>query len=147
MILFVTDRLVSIINTSISTLPVGALMTTARQLTGQVSISSTFYSSLFCMKVLCAAFLLLQFGFVIFWQKNSGKKAACKMLMKLTTGRLATRAFLQGIASGRGGKGSIFVWASGNGGRDYDNCNCDGYTNSVWTLSVSSATENGLIPW
>jgi hypothetical protein len=52
-----------------------------------------------------------------------------------------------GTFSGRGGKGSIFVWASGNGGRDYDNCNCDGYTNSVWTLSVSSATENGLIPW
>jgi len=62
-------------------------------------------------------------------------------------GRLATRAFLQGITQGRGGKGSIFVWASGNGGRDYDNCNCDGYTNSIWTLSVSSATENGLIPW
>ena len=57
------------------------------------------------------------------------------------------RAFLQGITQGRGGKGSIFVWASGNGGRDYDNCNCDGYTNSIWTLSVSSATENGLIPW
>ena len=48
---------------------------------------------------------------------------------------------------GRKKKGSIFVWASGNGGRDYDNCNCDGYTNSIWTLSVSSATENGLIPW
>ena len=62
-------------------------------------------------------------------------------------GRLATRAFLQGITKGRSGKGSIFVWASGNGGRDYDNCNCDGYTNSPWTLSVSSATENGLIPW
>ena len=62
-------------------------------------------------------------------------------------GRMATQAFLQGIAKGRGGKGSIFVWASGNGGRDHDNCNCDGYTNSVWTLSVSSATENGLIPW
>jgi len=92
-------------------------------------------------------------------------------------GRLATRAFLNGISQvskldgmnatqaasnggncfnaklpfrllqGRGGKGSIFVWASGNGGRDHDNCNCDGYTNSIWTLSVSSATENGLIPW
>lgn len=48
---------------------------------------------------------------------------------------------------GRGGKGSIFVWASGNGGRDHDNCNCDGYTNSIWTLSISSATENGLVPW
>lgn len=48
---------------------------------------------------------------------------------------------------GRNGKGSIFVWASGNGGRDHDNCNCDGYTNSIWTLSISSATENGLVPW
>merc|ERR1712223_2217917 len=48
-------------------------------------------------------------------------------------GRLATRAFLQGISQGRNGKGSIFVWAAGNGGRDYDNCNCDGYTNSIWT--------------
>jgi len=62
-------------------------------------------------------------------------------------GNLAKRAFINGIQHGRKGKGSIFVWASGNGGRDHDNCNCDGYTNSIWTLSVSSATENGLIPW
>jgi furin len=62
-------------------------------------------------------------------------------------GRLASRAFFQGVSDGRGKKGSIFVWASGNGGRDHDNCNCDGYTNSPLTLSVSSATENGLIPW
>jgi len=62
-------------------------------------------------------------------------------------GNLASRAFISGVANGRKGKGSIFVWASGNGGRDHDNCNCDGYTNSIWTLSVSSATENGLIPW
>jgi len=62
-------------------------------------------------------------------------------------GNLASRAFITGVANGRNGKGSIFVWASGNGGRDHDNCNCDGYTNSIWTLSVSSATENGLIPW
>jgi len=62
-------------------------------------------------------------------------------------GNLAKRAFINGIQNGRRGKGSIFVWASGNGGRDHDNCNCDGYTNSIWTLSVSSATENGLIPW
>ena len=62
-------------------------------------------------------------------------------------GPLAKRAFLNGVVRGRHGKGSIFVWASGNGGRYSDNCNCDGYTNSIWTLSVSSATENGLIPW
>ncbi|XP_046438550.1 furin-like protease 1 isoform X2 [Daphnia pulex] len=62
-------------------------------------------------------------------------------------GELATRAFIEGVTKGRGGKGSIFVWASGNGGRDHDNCNCDGYTNSIWTLSISSATENGYVPW
>ncbi len=43
------------------------------------------FTSAFCMKVLCAAFLLLQFGFVIFWRKNIGAKAACKIVMKLTT--------------------------------------------------------------
>ncbi|XP_016922804.2 furin-like protease 1 isoform X1 [Apis cerana] len=62
-------------------------------------------------------------------------------------GELATRAFIEGITKGRNGRGSIFVWASGNGGRDHDNCNCDGYTNSIWTLSISSATENGQVPW
>ncbi|CAG2179229.1 unnamed protein product, partial [Oppiella nova] len=62
-------------------------------------------------------------------------------------GELATRAFIDGVTKGRNGLGSIFVWASGNGGREHDNCNCDGYTNSIWTLSISSATENGLVPW
>ncbi len=39
------------------------------------------------------------------------------------------------------------MWASGNGGRSQDNCNCDGYTNSIYTLSISSATEHGTSPW
>ncbi|XP_078313201.1 furin-like protease kpc-1 isoform X2 [Crassostrea virginica] len=60
---------------------------------------------------------------------------------------LARKAFYDGITKGRGGLGSIFVWASGNGGRDGDSCNCDGYTNSIYTLSISSATEYGNIPW
>jgi len=42
------------------------------------------YGRLFCAKVFCAAFVYLQFGFEIFWQKNTGKKAALKTLMKLT---------------------------------------------------------------
>uniref|UniRef100_A0A1L8DJ27 furin n=2 Tax=Nyssomyia neivai TaxID=330878 RepID=A0A1L8DJ27_9DIPT len=62
-------------------------------------------------------------------------------------GELATRAFIEGVKYGRNGKGSIFIWASGNGGREHDNCNCDGYTNSIWTLSISSATEEGAVPW
>ncbi|XP_023335904.1 furin-like protease 2 [Eurytemora carolleeae] len=62
-------------------------------------------------------------------------------------GPLAKQAFINGINKGRGGKGSLFVWASGNGGHHIDNCNCDGYTNSVFTLSISSATQGGLKPW
>lgn len=41
-------------------------------------------------------------------------------------GKLAKKAFVDGIRQGRRGRGSIFVWASGNGGRKQDNCNCDG---------------------
>ncbi|XP_009873676.1 PREDICTED: proprotein convertase subtilisin/kexin type 6, partial [Apaloderma vittatum] len=48
---------------------------------------------------------------------------------------------------GRRGLGSIFVWASGNGGREGDYCSCDGYTNSIYTISISSTTENGYKPW
>ena len=62
-------------------------------------------------------------------------------------GPLAKRAFLNGVVRGRHGKGSIYVWASGNGGRYSDNCNCDGYTNSIFTLSISSATQGGYRPW
>lgn len=62
-------------------------------------------------------------------------------------GPLARRAFIYGVTSGRQGKGSIFVWASGNGGRYTDSCNCDGYTNSIFTLSISSASQGGYKPW
>jgi hypothetical protein len=52
-----------------------------------VSISPIFYEQLFVPKLFCAAFMCLQFGFVIFWQKDFGAKAAHKMLVKLTPGK------------------------------------------------------------
>uniref|UniRef100_A0A0N4ZN75 P/Homo B domain-containing protein n=1 Tax=Parastrongyloides trichosuri TaxID=131310 RepID=A0A0N4ZN75_PARTI len=61
--------------------------------------------------------------------------------------KLTREAFENGIKNGRGGLGSVFVWASGNGGKEGDSCNCDGYTNSIYTLSISSASEFGHIPW
>lgn len=39
------------------------------------------------------------------------------------------------------------MWASGNGGRKEDNCNCDGYVSSIYTLSIGSASESGAFPW
>lgn len=50
------------------------------------------------------------------------------------------------LQQGRGGLGSIFIWASGNGGTNYDNCNCDGYTNSIYTVSVGSVLGDGHRP-
>ncbi|VDN35416.1 unnamed protein product [Gongylonema pulchrum] len=49
--------------------------------------------------------------------------------------------------TGRGGKGVIYVWASGNGGMKDDDCDCDGYMDSIYTFSVSSVTEDGTFPW
>ncbi|XP_075380106.1 proprotein convertase subtilisin/kexin type 4 isoform X12 [Mycteria americana] len=62
-------------------------------------------------------------------------------------GVLAAEAFYRGVTKGRGGLGSIFIWASGNGGLNYDNCNCDGYANSIYTLSVGSVLAGGQRPW
>jgi len=45
-----------------------------------------FTSSFFCAKVFCETFLSLNFGFVIFWQTHICAKAACNMLVILTTG-------------------------------------------------------------
>ena len=63
-------------------------------------------------------------------------------------GKLTSLAFLKGINEGRNKKGSIYVWASGNGGRYYDNCNCDGYTASIYTITISSVTQqNSVTPY
>ncbi|XP_035311853.1 proprotein convertase subtilisin/kexin type 4 isoform X1 [Cricetulus griseus] len=62
-------------------------------------------------------------------------------------GILTREAFRRGVTKGRQGLGTLFIWASGNGGLHYDNCNCDGYTNSIHTLSVGSTTRQGRVPW
>lgn len=46
------------------------------------------------------------------------------------------------IIKGRRGLGNIYVWASGDGGEE-DDCNCDGYAASMWTVSINSAINNG----
>ena len=44
---------------------------------------------------------------------------------------------------GRGGKGSIYVWAAGNGGWNYDSCAADGYSSSIYTIAMGSADQSG----
>ncbi|CAK8682639.1 unnamed protein product [Clavelina lepadiformis] len=62
-------------------------------------------------------------------------------------GALAKAAFKNGAINGRHGKGSIFVWASGNGGHNKDSCACDGYINSIYTIGISSVSQYGYRPW
>ncbi|XP_036141692.1 neuroendocrine convertase 1 isoform X3 [Monomorium pharaonis] len=62
-------------------------------------------------------------------------------------GRLALEALERGITEGRKGKGNIYVWASGNGGSKSDDCGCDGYVGSIYTVAVGSASQTGRFPW
>ena len=61
-------------------------------------------------------------------------------------GVLSQNAFLNGIKYGRNGKGTIYVWAAGNGGRFMDNCNCDGYTSSIYTITIGGVTPAFRMP-
>lgn len=59
-------------------------------------------------------------------------------------GPLTLAALREGVTSGRGGLGSIFVWAAGNGRLNNDNVNYDGYANSRYTIAVSAIDHNGV---
>ncbi|XP_023266296.1 proprotein convertase subtilisin/kexin type 4-like [Seriola lalandi dorsalis] len=56
---------------------------------------------------------------------------------------LTERALRLGAHKGRGGKGSIFVWAAGNGGMQHDHCGADGYVNSIYTIAIGAVTQTG----
>lgn len=59
---------------------------------------------------------------------------------------LLRNAFITGVVNGRQGLGSIYVFASGNGGARGDNCNYDGYTNSIFTITVAAIDYRGNHP-
>ncbi|RYP77249.1 hypothetical protein DL771_001298 [Monosporascus sp. 5C6A] len=62
-------------------------------------------------------------------------------------GILIKRAMLNGVQNGRDSLGSIFVFASGNGAASEDNCNFDGYTNSIYSITVGAVDRKGNHPY
>jgi len=62
-------------------------------------------------------------------------------------GHLTTQAFEYCSANGRQGKGSVYVWAGGNGRFNGDDSNYDGYANSRFTISVAAVDVNGVYTW
>ncbi|CAM9014873.1 unnamed protein product [Wickerhamomyces anomalus] len=59
---------------------------------------------------------------------------------------MVKNALVRGIKEGRDGKGAVYVFASGNGGLHGDNCNYDGYTNSIYSITVGAIDHKGLHP-
>ena len=51
------------------------------------------------------------------------------------------------IANGRGGRGTIFTWAGGNGLQELDDSNFDGWANSIYTIAVGAADIRGQQAW
>ena len=58
-------------------------------------------------------------------------------------GPLTLAAFANATTNGRNGKGTIFVWAGGNGGARNDNSNYDGYANQIHTIAVGAVDSAG----
>lgn len=62
-------------------------------------------------------------------------------------GKVVKDAMVNAITNGRQGKGNVFVFASGNGGSRGDNCNFDGYTNSIYSITVGALDFNDGHPY
>lgn len=58
-------------------------------------------------------------------------------------GRLTRAAIDHTASTGRHGKGSIYVWAGGNGAQSKDNGNYDGYANRRTTIAVGALGYSG----
>ncbi|MFO1520509.1 MAG: S8 family serine peptidase [Kiritimatiellia bacterium] len=62
-------------------------------------------------------------------------------------GTLASAALKAGAETGRGGRGTIYLWAAGNGGDVLDDSNYDGYANSIYTIAVAALDSQSRQSW
>ncbi|MEM7387262.1 MAG: S8 family serine peptidase [Verrucomicrobiota bacterium] len=62
-------------------------------------------------------------------------------------GELTAAAFEEACRTGRGGLGTLLVWAGGNGAEIGDNSNFDGYANSIHTIAVGAVSDFGRPSW
>ncbi|MEO8609122.1 MAG: S8 family serine peptidase [Chloroflexota bacterium] len=57
---------------------------------------------------------------------------------------LVAQAMLDAVTNGRGGLGSIYVWAAGNGRQNADNINADGHASSRFVIAVGAIKNSGV---
>ncbi|VDL60004.1 unnamed protein product [Hymenolepis diminuta] len=61
-------------------------------------------------------------------------------------GKYMRKALKETWLNGNYGKGSVFIFPTGNGGLQGDNCGADGFVNHQNVIGVSALSENGLPP-
>ena len=62
-------------------------------------------------------------------------------------GPLSLAALEAAATTGRDGKGTLFVWAAGNGNGAGDDSNYDGWANSPFAIAVSAMNDKGKQAW
>lgn len=62
-------------------------------------------------------------------------------------GPLSLAAMADAVTNGRGGKGTIFLWAAGNGNYSGDDSNYDGWANSPHAIAISAINDKGRASW
>lgn len=93
-----------------------------------------FWSTVCQVYVRCMSGLRPCRGAESLTQQHAGEGSTCRTVPSLQA------ALQHGVIAGRRGFGSIFVVASGNGGQHNDNCNYDGYANSIYTVTIGECT-------
>lgn len=78
----------------------------------------------------------------IFVKNNSWGPQDTGQLLQ-APGPLTISAMQNAVATGRAGRGTIFVWAGGNGRQNGDNSNYDGYANRIEAIAVGGLDSNG----
>ncbi len=59
-------------------------------------------------------------------------------------GQLTEQSWIHAVTHGRGGLGTVFLFAAGNGGEDdWQTANMDGYANSIYTIAVGGVGDQG----
>lgn len=60
---------------------------------------------------------------------------------------ITAQAIADAIQNGRGGKGSIYVWAAGNGLAHHDSCAYDGYASNKFAITIGAVDLNDKEPF
>ena len=114
-------------------------------------VGVAFNAKLAGIRLIAREFTDEQAAQALSWQKDKisiysnswGPEDSGQYLDDALPGELTVNALQQGVETGRGGLGSLFFWAAGNGRSNGDHSNYDGYANSRYVIAVGAYNSGG----